>query len=97
MKTYKIIDEFEDIINEIEYTAHYKKYIKEHSKSIDWKNRNQYKYYLQFNFHSNEISVGLANGWKSQGVIYASSEKIIFDAVKTIGEDNIKKYVLGVR
>ena len=44
---------------------------------------------------------GTDNSWetqvKYQGMICASSEKIIWDAIKEIGEDNFKKYVLGVK
>ena len=46
---------------------------------------------------ANQLDIDHDYWRKCQGVIYASSEKIIKDAIKEIGEDNFKKYVLGVK
>ena len=45
----------------------------------------------------NRINIDYYCTIKIQGIIYASSEQIIWDAIKEIGEDNFKKYVLGVK
>lgn len=94
-KTEKEADERK---KQIEYTARYKNYIEEHSEPIDWENYNQRKFFARYDHRcTNGIEI---NDWYAvqfQGVIYASSEQIIKDAIKEIGEDNFKKYVLGVK
>lgn len=89
--------EAEEHAKEIEYTARYKNYIEEHSEPLDWDDERQVKYYAEFWCEENKISVDCYFTWKMQGTIYASSEQIICDAIKEIGEDNFKKYVLGVK
>ena len=90
--------EAEEYKKQIEYTARYKDYIEEHSEPLDWnKEQAKEKYHAVFNFRYNEIVVEWAKNFKEQGAIYASSEQIIRDAIKEIGEDNFKKYVLGVK
>ena len=95
---FKTKEEAEDRAKEIEYTARYKNYIEEHSEPIDWENYNQRKFFARYDHRcTNGIEI---NNWYAvqfQGVIYASSEQIIKDAIKEIGEDNFKKYVLGVK
>lgn len=81
---------------QIEYTARYKNYIEEHSEPIDWEGE-QKKWYAEFDTEDGNIEVNCVYGYKVQGVIHASSEQIIKDAIKEIGEDNFKKYVLGVK
>lgn len=90
-------EEAEEYKKQIEYTARYKNYIEEHSEPIDWNNRTSYKYYAIFNFDNNKIEIDDFWYTKVQGTIYASSKQIIWDAIKEIGEDNFKKYVLGVK
>ena len=94
---FKTKKEAEEYKKQIEYTARYKNYIEEHSKPLDWNTTAQYKYFASFVDHLDEISVNFVVTRKDQGTIYASSEHIIWDAIKEIGEDNFKKYVLGVK
>ena len=90
-------EEAEEYKKQIEYTARYKNYIEEHSEPLDWKDFEQAKYYTEFNYDRGQINIDYYCYYKSQGTIYASSEQIIWDAIKEIGEDNFKKYVLGVK
>lgn len=90
-------EEAEEYQKQIEYTARYKNYIEEHSEPIDWKNRYTRKFLAEFNFDDHKIAVSSYSTYKEQGIIHASSEQIIWDAIKEIGEDNFKKYVLGVK
>jgi hypothetical protein len=53
--------------------------------------------YVLFNNNCGEMNIESFYSWESQGTIYASSEQVIWDAIKEIGEDNFKKYVLGVK
>lgn len=86
----------EEYKKKLEYTARYKNYIEEHSKPLDWNNRFQEKYYASYNFADKKIFTDYAYNLKNSD-IYASSEQIIEDAIKEIGEDNFKKYVLEVK
>lgn len=94
---FKTKEEAEEYKKQIEYTARYKNYIEEHSEPINWKDFEQEKYFAEFNCEFDKIDVDSCCYLKSQGAIYASSEQIIWDAIKEIGEDNFKKYVLGVK
>lgn len=91
---FKTEEEAEEYKKKIEYTARYKNYIEEHSEPIDWEDKEQEKYYPTFD--SSQIEYQYSRFYKQQGIIYASSEQILEDAIKEIGEDNFKKYVLEV-
>ena len=96
---FETFEEAKEYKKQIEYTARYKNYIEEHSKPIVWNNISQRKYYALFmyEYEKNKIKIEFTNTWKIQGIIYASSEEIVWDAIHEIGEDNFKKYVLGVK
>lgn len=94
---FKTEKEAKEYKKQVEYTARYKNYIEEHSEPIDWNNRLQGKYYAEFEHANNKINIDCFYYEKFQGTIYASSEQIILDAIKEIGEGNFKKYVLGIK
>lgn len=94
---FKTKDEVKEYQKKIEYTAHYKKYIEEHSEPLDWENNWQEKYCARYHYGTQEIEVTDLCSLKFQGIIYASSEQIIRDAIKQIGEENFKKYILEVK
>lgn len=94
---FKTKSEAEEHKKQIEYTTRYKNYIEEHSEPLDWLEDRQEKWEAYFSFYKNSISTNYNLLEKHQGVIYASSKQIILDAIKEIGEDNFKKYVLGVK
>lgn len=94
---FKTKEEAEEYKKQIEYTARYKNYIEEHSEPLDWKDDGQAKYGAYYDFEDKNIGVDTAKIFKDQGTIYASSPEIIENAIKEIGEDNFKKYVLGVK
>lgn len=94
---FKTKEEAEEYKNKLKYTTLYKNYIEEHSKPLDWNNDEQYKYFVGFSVDTELCHINFVVTRKDQGVIYASSEQIILDAIKEIGEDNFKKYVLGVK
>lgn len=89
--------EAEEYKKQIEYTARYKNYIEEHSEPIDWCDTNQPKWYVRCSLLTKSFYITYNEVEKHQGTIYASSKEIIKDAIKEIGEDNFKKYVLGVK
>ena len=94
---FKIEEEAEEYKKQIEYTARYKNYVEEHSEPLNWFDDEQEKWFAFFNFYTNSITTSYIIWEKYQGVTYASSEQIIEDAINEIGEDNFKKYVLGVK
>lgn len=94
---FKTEEEAEEYKKQIEYTARYKNYIEEHSEPLDWENEKQCKYLVEFTYNGHRITVSDYYALKKQGAIYASSPEIIRNAIKEIGEDNFKKYVLGVK
>lgn len=94
---FKTKEEAEEYKKQIEYTARYKNYIEEHSEPIDWKNKEQSKFCVRYDNTVEMFMVDEYTYYSYQGTIYASSEQIIEDAIKEIGEDNFKKYVLGVK
>lgn len=94
---FKTEEEAEEYKKQIEYTARYKNYIEEHSEPLDWNDGSQMKYGAWFGFASKKVNIEQTAQGKQQGAIYASSKEIIEDAIEEIGEDNFKKYVLGVK
>lgn len=94
---FKTKEEAEEYKKQIEYTARYKNYIEEHSEPLDWNDEGSEKYHAVFDFNMSKIRVVYTVSWKAKCLVYASSEQIIWDAIKEIGEDNFKKYVLGVK
>ena len=87
-------EEAEEYKKQIEYTARYKNYIEEHSEPLDWFDTEQAKFYVLYG----EDRIIFDECYLFKGMdIYASSEEIIKDAIEEIGEDNFKKYVLGVK
>lgn len=94
---FKTSEEAEEYKKQIEYTARYKNYVEEHSEPIDFENDKQCKYLVEFSYNGHIIQVSEYYALKKQGAIYASSPEIIRNAIKEIGEDNFKKYVLGVK
>ena len=72
-----------------------KDYALEHNEcEFDWSNKYQYKYYL---FYNVRVSVGFNNISRYPCKIYFTSREIARDAINSIGEDRIKKYIFGVK
>ena len=90
-------EEAREYKKQIEYTAFYKNYIEEHSEPIDWHDDNEMKYFACFSFVTGGIETNWCSMCKNQGTVYASNDEIIWNAIRAIGEDNFKKYVLGVK
>lgn len=66
-------------------------------KEIDWNNKTQYKYYLVYATEDEELYVDYAVYCKRELLnIYFTSSDIARKAIKTIGENRIKKYYFDV-
>lgn len=94
---YKTREEAEYQAKVQKYTNLFRKYVEEHGDLIDWQNRSKEKWYTTYNFSDKKIYYTVCHCCKQQGTIYASSEQILKDAVEFVGEDNVIKYVLGVK
>lgn len=53
-------------------------------------------YYLYYDHEDNLIRKTMVDTCQSQGIIFFDDDKVIDQAVKEAGEDNIKKYIFGV-
>lgn len=74
-----------------------KDYALEHNtEEIDWKNPQQNKWFIGCNHNNNTLITGVRQSVEFINTVYFTSEKIAENAIKEIGEDNIKKYLFGV-
>ena len=94
--SFKTKEEAQFVADKIKYTIMFKNYVEEHSEPLDWKDIEQDKWYIYYDFHNGCIDIDIDDIWKLQGIIYASSEQILKDAINYVGEENVKKYILGV-
>lgn len=72
-------------------------YAKYHNDKIDWKDRDQVKAQLYYNYDSNNICIEHSFVLREESATYFSSERIAKNAIKEIGEDRIKKYLFDVK
>lgn len=95
---FKTKEEAEFHMEEVFYTQMLKDYIYEHDDvKLDWNDDTQEKWSLGYDCFYKKIEYGLNKCYdKFQGIIYASNKQVLVDAVKFIGEDNVKKYILKV-
>lgn len=64
---------------------------------IDWNNFDQNKYFISFNCATQLIERGFYNlKNKVQGVVYCLSDDFVSVAIQEIGEERLKRYMLGV-
>ena len=74
-----------------------KDYALEHNtKEIDWDNYSLSKFCIAYDYHDNDLFIDDMQTVKYPNTVYFTSEKIAENAIKEIGEDNIKKYLFGV-
>lgn len=78
------------------YTNLFRKYVEEHSEPLDWRDA-QAKYLSYYDYTNNQIYFDRAYSCRRQGVIYASSEEVLEEAISFVGEENFLEYVLGVK
>lgn len=80
----------------IKFQAQFKNFVEERNEELDWENTNQDKWFMYYSFSYGKIDFNAHFSSKCQGVIYASSEQILRDAIAEIGEESVKKYILEV-
>lgn len=70
-----------------------RRYVEEHDEvELDWENSLQRKWNLVYNFEKKEIYCDYDYSFKHPRTIYASSDEILQEAVKEIGEARIEEY-----
>lgn len=75
-----------------------KDYALEHNtEEIDWNNLGQFKWFIRYDSNYKEIRYCWTRFSIYINQIYFTSEEIARAAVKEVGEDNIKKYLFGVK
>lgn len=73
-------------------------YALEHNEEeIDWNNLGQFKWFIRYDSNYKEIRYCWTKFSIYINQIYFTSKEIMKDAIKEIGEDNIKKYLFGVK
>lgn len=93
---FKTAQEAEEYQNKIEIQSKFKNFVEERNEKLDWNDSGKLKHYLLYVNREKRIDFFYDYCVKRQGIVYASSKQILQDAIKEIGEDNIKKYVLEV-
>lgn len=72
-------------------------YALEHNtEEIDWDNNYSDKIFIGYSYKRNELLIRSMRTVKYPNTVYFTSEKIVKDAIKEIGEKVIKYYLFGV-
>lgn len=64
-------------------------------EKIDWRDDSQPKFYLYYNYCSENIKYGIFYNSKIAGVVYCLTEKLLDIAKEEIGEERLIKYLKG--
>lgn len=72
-------------------------YALEHNtEAINWENFQQNKFCIAYDYQDNDLFIDVMQITKYPNTVYFTSEKIAENAIKEIGEDNIKYYLFGI-
>lgn len=88
-------EEAKFVVEKIKVTAELKKLAEENNEELNWKNEDQPKYHLIYNYESKNIIIDYTCKYKFNS-IYFSSKEIAKRAIETIGEKRLKKYYFEV-
>ena len=84
------------MLDELKVIAELKRFAEEHNVTgFKRENRDKAKFYIVYNCITKHIVTNLCLSVIA-GDIYFSTQEIAEEAIKTIGEDRVKKYYLGV-
>ena len=88
---FKTKEEAEKTLEKIKIYTQLKRYAEEHNtEKIDW-NKKKWRYYIQYNRDTQELSFDMYQYTQDICQIYFTSKELCKQAIKEIGEDNIKK------
>lgn len=94
---FKTREDAEFALEKLKVEAELRRFAEENNEcGIDWKNKNQEKWYIFYNYNDNKsIWFGSVCNHK-MNIIYFSSKEIAKQAVEYIGEERLKKYYFEV-
>ena len=87
---YKTEDEAEFAIEKLKVEAELRKF----SRTVFKEDEDNY--FIQINASHQNLVVDTDEGYQTQGAIYFESRAITLQAIQSVGEDRIKKYIFGV-
>ena len=82
--------------NREKYTRLFRQYVEQHSEPLDWSDDNQAKWCVDYDHSRGKICFDNIEEWQGMEV-YGSSKEVMQEAVDFVGEENMIKYVLGVK
>lgn len=88
-------EEAEFEVEKLKVIAELKRFALEHNEPIDWGDEFQKKLYICYNFVDEIVDFDYWGGWRINDIFF-TSEELVKQAIKEIGEYRIKKYYLGV-
>lgn len=96
---FKTEEEAEHMVEKLKVIHELQKFAYENNEGeIDWNNLSQMKFSIYFGYHSKTIEIQAFRAFKHFPFnIYFTSIEIAKKAIKTIGEDRIKKYYFDVK
>lgn len=83
--------------NREKYTRLFRQYVEQHSEPLNWKDVYQEKWYCEYSNRENYIDFRNTPTWQEPFQIYASSEKVLQEAIDFIGEKNFLEFVMEVK
>lgn len=89
-------EEAEFAAEKIKVYLELKNFADEHNEPIDWSDPLQDKIYIMWDYEKCSIRYDYNCWMKALNVIYFSSKELAKQAIETVGEDRIKKYLFGV-
>lgn len=93
---FKTKEEAEFALEKVKVETELRRFAEENNEyEIDWKNRNQNKWFIYYNYVMKNIGVVYDTVLRTH-CIYFSSKEIAEQAIDYIGEERLKKYYLGI-
>lgn len=95
---FKTEEEAKHMVEKLKVIHELQKFAYENNeKEIDWNGVKQYKHFLRYDVDDKEIYIDSSIYYKSEPFnIYFTSLDIAREAIKTIGENRIKKYYFDI-
>lgn len=93
---FKTEEEAEFAVEKAKVYLELKNFADENNEPINWNNPLQEKFYIMWDYEKCSIIYTYSCWMKTLDAIYFSSKKLANQAIETVGEDRIKKYLFGV-
>lgn len=94
---YKTNEEAEFVIEKRKVETELQRFADEHNDYFNIYDENCNKYYISYFVCDDCLYINFSNIHLVGNITYFSSEEITRQAIKTIGEDRIKKYIFGIK